>query len=143
MSKGLGDVSNTLKGDGNFFENVFADFANYSAQLATGGTVGWEKGQGIEAGAVSKAIISGTKEITGANAAEAANNMARQQFEQTKADAEKARMDAQQNVANSELQKSQLAGAARNASASSRSTTDANAVQTFNLGDDEKDFLGL
>jgi hypothetical protein len=137
----------SFSGKGNFFENLGNDFINFSTQMGTGGYLGYEDGK-ISNGATTnlfkktgKETVSGLKEITGAKAAEEANLQARQQFEETKANAQAARVEAQQQLAKDQLQQSNIAGAAR-----AKRTTSANKGQPVpgvTLGADERDFLGL
>lgn len=152
MSSGNGDGEGffdnlvnveSLSGGGNFFENLGNDFLNHAVQRVTMGLVGVEDGK-FSNGVVTnvakktgKATVSGLKEVTGAKAAEAANDFAIEQFEETKAAAEKERFQAQSQLAADQVKQSQMAGAARNAS--SRSTPGGSLI----LGDEEKDFLGI
>lgn len=139
----------SLTGKGNFFENAFADIINVGVQGLTGGIAGFENGKisnGVATNAAKKSgagAVSGIKEVTGAKAAENANELARQQFEQAQSDALAARAEAQDQVAKSELQKSQIAGAARNAQAPTRSNFRGVPSGGTLLGQDEKDFLGI
>lgn len=130
----------SLSGGGNFFENLFADIVNVGTQVGTGGLAGYGDGK-FGPGIVGTEVVSGIKEVTGAKAAEQANKLAREQFEQTKVDAEAARVQAQQNTATSQMQKSNIAGAARSARVSSKNS--GQPVGSYSLGSDEKDFLGL
>lgn len=129
--------SETLTGGGNFFENLFTDIANYGLQTVTGGVAGYGK-DGVKGGVSMGAV----KEVTGANAAEEANEMAKKQLEQQEDAANAARVESQSQVERSQIQQSRMAGAARNAGRSS-STAKGKAVGSFSLGADEKDFLGL
>jgi hypothetical protein len=152
MSSGNGDGGgffdnvvnvDSLSGKGNFFENIVHDTINAGLQGATGGLLGFEDGK-ISNGAstnglkkVGMGFVSGLKEVTGAKAAEQANKVATQQFEEQKAAGIEDRQNAYRQAGLQQIQQSQLAGAARNTSraASNRSNT--------YLGGDEKDFLGL
>lgn len=144
MSSGNGDGGGffddlvnveSLSGKGNFFENVFADGLNGALQTVTMGLVGFEDGK-ISNGAstnllkkAGKGTASGLKEVTGAKAAEQANELAREQFETAQADALKAREQAIYQQGVDQVRQSNLAGRVRN-------------TGTQKLGD-EKDFLGL
>lgn len=137
----------SLSGEGNFFENAFADIVNLGVQGATLGYLGYEDGK-ISNGAstnvakkAGKEVVSGLKEVTGAKAAEEANTFAREQFDASKAQAEKDRKDALAQTARDQVNQSQMAGAAR-ATAASR-TTSKGSGGSLSLGQDEKDFLGL
>lgn len=131
-------------GGGNFFENTAGDFLsgnviqdsiNWGLQSATGGLIGFKDGK-VGPGFTGKAVVGGIKEITGAKAAEDANELARKQIEQTQADAMKARADARYQAGLQDVQRSNLAGRARGA-------IGANMDASLKLGSDEKDFLGL
>ena len=133
---------NTLSGKGNFVDNLFVDILNYGTQTATGGLVGFDTEGNFKAGQttelaknIGRETVSGLKEITGAKAAEEANKMAQQQFDQEKANMDKQRVEAQNNVARDQVTQSRMAGAAR------RSTV--GSMSSFSLGGDEKDFLGI
>jgi hypothetical protein len=119
----------SMKG-GNFFENLAYDLANITTQYITLGTVGVGK-EGVKEGVA----VSGVKEITGANAAEEANRMAREQYEEAKAAALKQRQDQMFESGMDQINKSKLAGAARNAAKTNKNFGSS-------LGD-EQDFLGL
>jgi hypothetical protein len=140
----------SFSGGGNFFENLGSDVLNYGTQMLTGGILGYEDGKisnGVTTNLNKKAgkeVVSGTKEVTGAKAAEQANDLAREQFEEAKAGAELDRKNATDQTAREEIKKSQSAAAAR-ATATSRSTSKNSSTGggSVSLGDDEKDFLGL
>lgn len=157
MSSGNGDgagfFSNLLNvesfsGGGNFFENLFVDGLNAAVQMATLGYAGYEDGKisnGINtniAKKVGREVVSGVKEVTGAKAAEEANRLAREQFEEQKAAALLEREQAKQRNANEQIAASRAAGAARNAGRSNR-TGNNQTTGSFSLGQDERDFLGL
>lgn len=139
----------STSGKGNLFENFFADGINGLLQATTGGTLGYENGQisnGVSTNAIKSAglaTVSGLKEVTGAKAAEDANAAAKQQLQETKANAEAARVSGQQQVARDQLTQSLKAGAARNATANSRSANKGTPIASIGLGDNGKDFLGL
>lgn len=87
-------------------------------------------------GVVGEHVVEGTKEITGANAAEEANEIAREQYE------------AEQEAAKQALANQQQADKARNLQASQNSTagrsaTTSTANRTVNLSGGATDFLGL
>lgn len=149
---GKGFVDNLVNvestsGKGNFFENIFADAVNLTTQVTTGGVFGFEDGKisnGVStniAKKTGKEVVSGLKEITGAKAAEDANKMARTQFEEAKAESEADRVNQQNQIAMSQIQQSQIAGAAR--SVGTRSTNKSQGFGSSSFGDYEKDFLGL
>lgn len=159
MSSGNGDGGGffdgiakvaSFGGEGNFFENLFSDVVNVGVQSATFGTVGYENGKlsnGVTTNIAKKSgkgTASGLKEVTGAKAAEAANDMARKQFEDAQAQAEVDRKNTLAQNARDQVNQSQTAAGAR-ASATSRSTSKGTSTSggSLSLGGDEKDFLGL
>jgi hypothetical protein len=126
---GLGNFGSG--GKGNFFENVL----NTYLQTQTGGMVEYDKGfKGNVQNDVGLQII---KETSGAKAAEEANEMAREQFEEQKVAAEQDRNNQILQRGREQIQASQLAGAAR------RAGTNSNRSTGTVLGSDERDFLGL
>ena len=68
--------------------NIFEDFINFGTQIATIGTLGFDQ-NGFKGGVT----VDATKEITGAAAAEEANKLARQQYEEQKAALEEQRQN--------------------------------------------------
>lgn len=91
-------------------------------------------------GDVGRETMSGIKEITGAKAAEEANKLARQQFEETKANAETDRLEAQQKTARDQVTQSNMANRLRSKTAGGFNI---NPGAASTLGGDERDFLGL
>ncbi len=126
------------------FKSVMNDTLNLFVQSATGTLLGYEDGKisngvGTEVlKSAGKSTLSGVKEITGAKAAEDANALARQQFEEQKVAAAQERQDAIVRKGREQMQASQLAGAARKAG-----QTPSTLNQGLKLGSAEKDFLGL
>jgi hypothetical protein len=106
-------------------------------QLSTYGVVGYGK-DGVKLGAVGApvgaAALKGVKDITGATAAEQANQIARDQFNQQTATADKAQNDAITLKANQQLTASNSAGAA---------SKNIIPPSVQNKVGDTKDFLGL
>lgn len=142
----------SLSGGGNFFENLGNDLLNFGVQAGTGGWLSYEDGKignGVTTNAfksTGQATVSGLKTVTGAKAAEAANEVARKQFEESKAASEKDRVETIAQNARDQVRQSQMAGAAR-ATAASRITAKGSSATSgggsLSLGDDEKDFLGI
>jgi hypothetical protein len=136
----------SFSGKGNFFENIGKDILNYGVQAGTGGWLGYEDGKisnGVTTNIAKKtgqATVSGIKEITGAKAAEDANEMARDQFNKAQADAEAARLAAINQAGKDQTRQSLMAGASRSSAA--RSANRGMGIGGGNLGD-ERDFLGL
>lgn len=104
----------------------------------TGGFAGFKDDEG--GAGLNGVSTSALKEVTGAKAAEEANEDARKRFDAEKAKADQDRKDAQATSARDELQKSRSAGNARGGVRSSASRGNS---RFSNLGTDEEDFLGL
>jgi len=124
--------------------NIVESVIDVGLQYATYGTVGFDKDSkfGLKKGVVTKGSIDGLKEITGAKAAEEANNMARQQMEEQRATTLNDRENAKKQDAANQLTLSNRAGGIRNQVNSSLSTSrGGNRYST--LGGEEQDFLGL
>ena len=120
--------------------SVFEDIINVFTQASTFGAVGFEADNGgITSGVTTDFIGEGVKEVTGVNAAEDANKLAREQFEQNKADILAAKEDERRQNAADQLKSSNLAAGVRRRS--SKSTVGAGSSSTVGTG--EKDFLGL
>lgn len=128
---------NSLSGKGNFFQNLGNDVLNYAVQYGTYGTVGFQDGKLGEG-----AAIKGVKVLTGAKAAEDANKIATQQFEEQKTAAETDRQNSYRQAGLQQIQQSQMAQAARNTGTANNSTNNS-ANNGSKLGGDEKDFLGV
>lgn len=137
----------SFSGGGNFFENLFADALNTGVQFGTRGLVGYKDGKltnGVttdvlrEAG---RATVYGLKEVTGANAAEQANELARQQMEEQRAAALAEREASQLQTAQNQMQQSNMAASIRGGN-STRTTGKAGQMGSF-LGGAERDYLGL
>lgn len=126
----------------NMGQDTVNDVVNIGTQIGTGGLLGYGD-DGFEMGYSSKLAYGAAeeplKEITGAKAAEEANELARKQIEETKAQAEQDRANAQNANAQRQLQLSRSAAATRGGG-SIRST---GLMSGNNLGSDERDFLGL
>jgi hypothetical protein len=140
-------VPDSLTKGGNFFENLGNDVMNYGVQALTLGTLGYQDGKvsnGVTTNywrEVGRASRKGIKDVTGATAAEEANRLAREQFEQQRADAEAARLESIRQTGRDQMRQSNLAGAVRN---TARSTANrGQAVGSYSLGDEEKDVLGV
>lgn len=104
--------------------------------ISTGGLVGFGE-EGFKGGVTGKPIIEGTKEVTGANAAEEANEVAREQFEASKVAAEQDRLKSQKQSEVTQIAASRGAGRAR-------SNVSGNASTGSTIGGgNQTDFLGL
>lgn len=120
-------------GGNSFFESV----VDVVLQNATFGAAGFKSDEGgVGAGITGKPAINLVKEVTGANAAEEANEDARARFESEKDQALQDRSNAQAQNAANQLQASRSAGAVRSGSVPKTN-------RSSNLGSDERDFLGL
>ena len=120
-------------GGNSFLESALDIGINYF----TGGYAGYKDDEGGVGAGVSTSAL---KEVTGAKAAEEANEDARKRFEEEKANALQKRKDNQALSARAELQKSRSAGNARGGVKSSASKGNS---RFSDLGTDEQDFLGL
>jgi len=111
------------------------DMLSVVTNAATAGLVGYGD-KGFKAGITGKPVVEGTKEITGAKAAEEANQLAREQFmlsvEQAKKDREESIVMGQRN----QISASQDASAAR-------SKIKTNTPKSVDKIGDVTDFLGL
>ena len=113
--------------------NIFEDALNVVTQVATVGLVGYDQ-KGFKGGVT----VDATKEVTGATAAEEANKLARQQYEEQKAALEEQRQNKILQDKNNQI-------AASNASTSNKgssSTSATGVVNTYN-NPGQTDFLGL
>lgn len=122
--------------------SVFEDFLNVTANVVTGGIVGFEADEGgFKAGVTLEPGIELAKELTGANAAAEANKLARDQFEQAKADTLADKAQAEADSAADQLKASNLAGGVRRGTRRSGGNTSASTGS--DTGSQQKDFLGL
>lgn len=124
------------------FSDPIGTIINVGTQTMTGGLVGYDKDSGFSVGKglTGNVAIDGLKEVTGAKAAEEANKMAREQFDQQKVDAEKARLEAQAQSSREQIAASRMASGRGGGGVG----TGTSRVSRFSsLGEDERDFLGL
>lgn len=121
--------------------SLFENFINASLNLSSGGVLGFQSG-GLAPGVLADKVVEGAKEITGAAAAEEANDLARQRFEEEREKAEEQRREAQARSSRDQIIASRRAGAAQS-SASNRANNANRRSQFSILGSDERDFLGL
>ena len=121
------------------------DLLNVVTQVGTGGLVGYEDGK-LTSGVTTNVVTDGLKEITGAKAAEEANQIARQQIDDAKAARQKEIDEAKARTAREQMQASRSAASNRKAGGG-RSTGErgngASSQALSKLGSDEQDFLGL
>lgn len=117
-----------------FNEDPLGSLLNIGLQYGTYGTVGYGDG-GFKKGIVTDLAVKGTKEITGAAAAEEANAMAKQQYEENKIKALEDRTNAQTAAKNTQI-------AASNAAGGARTNKTIGAPKADKVGG-TKDFLGL
>lgn len=116
-------------------KEVTNDILNVVVQGSTAGVVGFEDGK-LGTGVTSDLAIDATKEITGANAAEEANEIARQQFEEDRARLSQQRADAITANQQEQVRRSRGAGRARGNVNAGSSAASSNVAQ-------DTDFLGL
>lgn len=122
-------------GGGN--SNILTGLADAAVQLSSGGLVGYDADNGVVAGEIGGRLLQGTKELTGAQAAEDANTLAREQIEEQKATALQLREEAKAQTAAEQLATSrQAAGAARGTASSTGSRAGSTQLE-------ERDFLGI
>jgi len=118
--------------------SAFESFIDVALQTGTGGLLGFkdEKG-GIGTGVIGDPLKKGLKDITGATAAEEANDAAREQLNEERAAALQEREDAKAQTAAEQLAASRRASSVRGGTAATTGS------RFSDLGGDERDFLGL
>lgn len=138
-------------GKRSFLETV----GNVVTNVTTGGLVGVDAEGSLSGGVTGTPITKGLenvakgaegflKEVTGANAAEEANKLDREMFEQSKLDAIKQREAATAMKAQNDMASSKLAAGSESNSNSSSSSKNS-FFSRYGLGNQgiQKDFLGL
>jgi len=124
--------------------SVFENVIDTVLQVGTLGTLGFNgEDDSITGGVIEKGVEKGReglKIVTGAAAAEQANELARSQFEEEKANRLREREAAREQNTLEQLELSRRSGAARRPTGS-KSSIPSNRFS--NLGDTEGDFLGL
>lgn len=118
---------------------------NYATTIFTGGSVGFDDdGFGTSSGVISDGgdslVKKPIKDLTGATAAEEANEDARKRFEEEKAVAADQKKQNQAQSAANQLAASRSASSARGGVSNPSSSGQS---RFSNLGSDESDFLGL
>jgi hypothetical protein len=134
--------------------NPLESIANVGLNIATGGLVGLDDGK-ISGGVIGEPILKagenavnavgkGLKDITGATAAEEANKLDREMFEQAKMEATKERENAAALKAQNDLVKSNLANTESNVNTNNSSVKNS-FFSRYGLGNEgiQRDFLGL
>lgn len=121
-------------GTGNSFLETLT---NVVLQTGTLGALGFESDKGLTPGITGEVVVDVTKELTGASAAEEANKLAREQFEEERATALAERETAKAQTAAEQLAISRQAGSVRAGGARATGT------RFSTLGGQEGDFLGL
>jgi len=115
-----------------------ASAENVAVNLLTGGLVGYDNGQ-VQAGVVTRGLVEGTGELTGANQARRANNLAEQALADQRAEAERLRKEQIEKMRLNDVAASRKAGQAQtNAYLTSSAAA---GVQAYN--NLTRDFLGL
>lgn len=142
IKKAVGSATKSFTNKkGNFFENMLDGGLNATLQIASGGLVGMQDGK-IGGGITGSEVIKGYKEVSGVKAAEDANTMAREQYEEQKRAAELQRKNEQIALGREQMRQSNMAGAARTSSKSNNTRSAARTSNSLGAGA-EKDFLGL
>ena len=118
-----------------FTDDPLGTTLNVATNVVSAGLIGYENG-GLKAGVTGQVAVDTTKDITGATAAEEANDMARQQFEQQTADALKVRQD---NILANQRNQTALS----NAAGSRNSNIGTPQKTTKTITGDVSDFLGV
>jgi len=111
---------------------------NVAANLLTGGLIGFDNGQ-VQAGAWTRGVSEIAGELTGANQARRANNIAEQALADQRAEAERLRREQIDKMKNADIAASRKAGQAQ-ANAYLTSSAAAGTQAYNNL---TRDFLGL
>lgn len=115
-----------------------ASAENVAVNILTGGLVGYDNGQ-LQPGAVTRGWVEGIGELTGANQARRANNIAEQALADQRAEAERLRREQIDKMKNADIAASRKAGQAQ-ANAYLTSSAAAGTQAYNNL---TRDFLGL
>lgn len=125
-------------GGNSFFESVL----DVGLQLGTFGLVGFKDDEGgLSAGITGEPLVDVLKDVTGATAAEEANQLARQSMEEAKAAELQAREDARSQTAANQIAASRRAQALRTPSGTGAPSTSPSAIG--GVTGDERDFLGV
>jgi len=124
---------------GSDVEKVAETTLDVGLQTSTGGLVGYEDG-GLKAGIVGEKVVGGLKEITGAAAAEEANVLARQRFEEERQRELDIRQQQQEQTAAEQMTKSLAAGGR---TGTTDRTGRSSLFRYSSIGRGERDFLGL
>ena len=129
--------------------SAFTDVVDFSLQTTTGGLVGFNE-DGFRKGVTGEVVVDTLKDVTGANALEAANDQAQARFKQEEDARAKAQEDARNAQYRDQLRASNIAGAARGTSARGGRGSGASGIAAGGgskgnslLGSDVQDFLGL
>lgn len=109
------------------------DIIDVGANIASVGLVGFND-KGFRAGVTGRAGLDAAKEITGAAAAEQANELARQQFENDKARLEQQRVDSIKENERRQVTASRSAGRARGNTSAAAANLSGASNQTDILG---------
>lgn len=115
-----------------------ATWEDVLVNMLTGGILGYQDGR-ITPGAVTRATVEGVGELTGANQARRANNLAAEALAQQRAEAERLRKEQIERMRLGEVNASRKAGQAQ--SNAFLSASSAAGVQAYN--NLTRDFLGL
>jgi hypothetical protein len=136
---GLGGISNQLNSALNAATGG-ASFEDVAFNFLTGGILGYEDGR-IKAGALTRGFTEGVGELTGANAARAANNRAEALLAEQRAEAARLREEELARLRRNDVSASRSAGRSQRAAfygAGSGLGADSGAFNNLT-----RDFLGL
>lgn len=117
-----------------------ASAEDIAVNLLTGGLLGYDDGQ-IKAGMVTRNATEGIGELTGANAARAANNRAEQLLAEQRAEADRLRQEELARLRRNDISASRAAGGAQRRAIYSAGSGLGGETGAFN--NLTKDFLGL
>lgn len=117
-----------------------ASLEDVAINIATGGLIGYDiQTGGIKAGAITRANVEGIGELTGANQARRANNIAEQALRDQKAEAERLRQEELDRMKRNDIAASRKAG--QQQANSYLTASSAAGTQAYN--NLTRDFLGL
>lgn len=146
IKKAANDVNRELSNAGNSVNSATnaatggASWEDVAMNIATSGLVGYDtQTGGIKAGAITRANVEGIGELTGANQARRANNLAEQALADQRAEADRLRKEQIEKMRLGDLAASRKAGRAQS---NAYLTASASAgTQAYN--NLTRDFLGL
>lgn len=125
--------------------SVVEDIVSGASQITTGGLVDVNADGSVKGGVTTNLVEDVVKDVTGASAAEEANELAREQFEEGKQKAIDQRAEARSKNARDQLAASRGAASNRRSgkSGDNKGRKGAGDSSVSSLGSDTQDFLGL